>query len=108
MSGASEERRFKVLGTKPPETIPWAFAETFRQQAHRNHSQTLERLNERGGLSWEEIRTAMSGRDWHQIQHLTNDQARPVVLLVIEKWKAQQNNTIPLLPVPFDWREPGV
>lgn len=31
--------------------IPWEVAETFREQAYKNHSQTLERLNERGGLS---------------------------------------------------------
>lgn len=40
---------------KLPRRIPWSLAETFRQQAERNHGQTLERLAERGGLSPEEM-----------------------------------------------------
>lgn len=58
----SERKLFKVLygygsgvsrdaSAGVPRFIPWEVAETFRDQAHRNHSQTLERLNERGGLS---------------------------------------------------------
>ena len=33
-----------------PRTVPWSFVEPHREQAERNHDQTLERLNERGGL----------------------------------------------------------
>jgi len=34
-----------------PESLPWSIVEPWRAQAERNHGQTLERLNERGGLS---------------------------------------------------------
>lgn len=52
-------RRFPVLkqGTRAemPKSIPWIFIEQFRDQAFKNHGQTLERLAERGGLAPEEI-----------------------------------------------------
>lgn len=38
-----------------PRDVPWSFAETFREQAECNHSQTLERLAERGGLAPDEM-----------------------------------------------------
>ena len=45
-----------------PRSIPWTFAETFREQAEDNHDQTLERLHERGGLAPEEIWRAAHGK----------------------------------------------
>lgn len=72
-------RRFPVLNQQDcrpqlrktmPRSIPWAFAETFREQAYENHSQTLERLAERGGLSPEEIwmaANAKSLRMWREV-----------------------------------------
>jgi len=65
------ERRFPVLNQQHvrqserktmPRSVPWAFAETFRDQAFANHDQTLERLAERGGLSPEEMYLAAHGR----------------------------------------------
>lgn len=41
-----------------PRSVPWTFAEQFREQAEYNHGQTLERLAERGGLSPEEMYVA--------------------------------------------------
>ncbi len=58
------ERRFKVLNSKPRETIPWSAIEPHRKQAERNHYQTLERLNERGGLSWAELYMALTDQAW--------------------------------------------
>jgi hypothetical protein len=59
--------KFKVLagyGDKRggPSHIPWSEVEKFRAQAQTNHGQTLERLNERGGLSVVEIHLARLGR----------------------------------------------
>jgi hypothetical protein len=45
-----------------PRSVPWAFAETFREQAEDNHGQTLERLAERGGLAPEEMWLAAHGQ----------------------------------------------
>jgi hypothetical protein len=44
---------FPVLGSK--ETVPWSLVEPHRAQAIKNHYQTLERLAQRGGLSWLEL-----------------------------------------------------
>lgn len=35
--------------------MPWSIMEIVRDDAQRHHHQTLERLAERGGLSWGEI-----------------------------------------------------
>ena len=46
--------------------VPEERAAAFREQAQRNHSQTIERLNERGGLSPEEIYWV-----WHGMKYRT-------------------------------------
>lgn len=58
----SPERMFKVLrpsglrhDSNVPYWLPWKFIESWRAQAERNHGQTLERLDERGGLSPAEL-----------------------------------------------------
>lgn len=61
----TNERRFPVICGQSglphkvrerwPRSVPWSFAETFREQAESNHDQTLERLAERGGLAPEEM-----------------------------------------------------
>jgi hypothetical protein len=51
-------KQFKVLCRNYPEcppAIPWAMVEPHENQAIRNHGQSLERLDERGGLSPEEL-----------------------------------------------------
>lgn len=45
-----------------PEFVEWHPTERDRAQAQRNHSQTLERLNERGGLAWDELRAVLLGQ----------------------------------------------
>jgi hypothetical protein len=62
--------RFKILGTT--ETIPWSLIEPHRRQAERNHYQTLERLNERGGLSYCELVAVLEDRPWRK---MTTDEA---------------------------------
>lgn len=63
------ERQFPILTNyrdrkkwpEIPQTVPWSFIEPARAQAQKNHSQTLERLAERGGLCPGEIRCAVEG-----------------------------------------------
>lgn len=81
------EGRFKVLagyGDKRggPEYIPWAEAEKFREQAHSNHSQTLERLCERGGLSVLEIHCARLGNRLSAIRYFTWQDVRDAYVWV--------------------------
>lgn len=45
-----------------PRSVPWSFVEKFREQAEYNHDQTLERLNERGGLGPDEMWCAAYGQ----------------------------------------------
>ena len=45
----------------PPESVPWALVEAARLQIERNHGQTLERLAERGGLSYRELYCGVKG-----------------------------------------------
>lgn len=53
-----------------PAWLPWALVEQWRAQIERNHYQTLERLNARGGLSPQELWCAAHGHDlrrWRDI-----------------------------------------
>lgn len=55
-------RKFPVLGDgKRVGYVSWEVAELLRPQAMRNHGQTLERLAERGGLTWQEMAWALAG-----------------------------------------------
>ena len=45
----------------PLTSVPWDFLEPHREQIERNHSQTLERLAERGGLALEEMYYGIRG-----------------------------------------------
>jgi hypothetical protein len=52
LAGSPEaERQREVYGR----TVPWQAVEVIRAEALRVHSQSLERLAERGGLTWGEI-----------------------------------------------------
>lgn len=55
MVSAIENGKYPVIGTKPKEYIPYEVLIPHEKQAIYNHSQTLKRLAERGGLSWYEI-----------------------------------------------------
>lgn len=50
---ALETRQFHVLRSEMscPPTLPWTIVEPWRNRAQLNHNQTLEQLDERGGLS---------------------------------------------------------
>jgi hypothetical protein len=65
----SDERQFPVLfqyferKERPdcPRTVPWAMLAPHEAMAQSNHSQTLERLAERGGLGPSEIIAVLDG-----------------------------------------------
>lgn len=64
-SAPSEPRQFPILGE--PLSIPWVAIAPHAAQAQRNHSQTLERLAERGGLSACEAVAVIEDRPWHRM-----------------------------------------
>lgn len=60
------ERQFPVLNAPGRiKSVPWRLVEPHRKQALENHSQSLEQLAARGGLSWEELFAVMADARWH-------------------------------------------
>lgn len=58
------EKQFKILLSHDDKctvkSVPWSFVEGHEKQALSTHSQTLERLNERGGLHPVELRCVVN------------------------------------------------
>lgn len=62
-------RQFRVMDapTGCPQFVPWWLLAPFEPQAKKNHDQTLERLNERGGLAPCEMLAVIEGRRWRKM-----------------------------------------
>lgn len=58
--------RFPILNPKgiAPDSVPWEFVEPHREQAYKNHHQTLEELARRGGLDPVEMLAVVTGQGW--------------------------------------------
>lgn len=68
-------------------TVPLAVVEEHAAQAYRNHSQTVARLKERGGLSWCELCAVLEDRPYEQ---LPVDTAHEVAMNVVLNWMANR------------------
>lgn len=68
-----------------PKSIPMELVEPYRDQAYRNHGQTLERLAERGGLSPKELYCLMKGVSLRQssFEKITNEMAKDFILSLV-------------------------
>ena len=56
-----------ILGSRAgqkPALVSFYATDKIRRQAMANHYQTLERLRERGGLSWAELAAVLEERKW--------------------------------------------
>lgn len=54
---------FKIMQDKLPcsvQSVPMSYVLKYQEQLFRNHSQSVERLNERGGLSSRELYCAVN------------------------------------------------
>ena len=60
---------FPILQDEQIKAIPWELLAPHEAQAQRNHSQTLRRLAERGGLSPAEAVAVIDGCDWGAIDN---------------------------------------
>ena len=61
--GGREQRRYlTALGC--PDFVAWSLVAPHAKQAMTNHGQTLERLDERGGLSPCELVAVLEDRKW--------------------------------------------
>jgi hypothetical protein len=76
------ERRFPIMLDKGRDSIPWKAIAPHERQADRNHRQTLERLAQRGGLSWCEACAVMEDRPWRK---MPTDEAEKRVRELCEK-----------------------
>lgn len=75
-------KTFPVLNSGG-ETIPWEAVEPHRRQAAQNHGgQSLERLAERGGLSWGELYYTLTDSPVIRAKHEQVDYRRLVLEIV--------------------------
>lgn len=68
------EPMFPIMGGPK---IPWSLIAPYEDQALRNHSQSLKRLAERGGLSMCEAMAVMSSASWEK---------RPIAKPTVQDW----------------------
>lgn len=81
-------KQFPILETGG-DTIPWSVVEPHAGQAMLNHGQTLERLAERGGLSYRELIAVLEDRLWFsgEKEDTPNDRKRVLELVEIQEQK---------------------
>lgn len=83
----NDEKMFPILKTRPKEYIPWDIIAIHEKQALENHGQTLEKLAERGGLSWTETYFVLIDSKY-KYNELTESEAKSKVLalLPVQEW----------------------
>lgn len=82
---------FPVLNDSVLKAVPFAFLEKGREQALRNHGQTLERLHQRGGLDPAEMLCIVRGQSWSYgasgVGHLVMAEVRVALLEELCRWE---------------------
>ncbi len=73
LSSKSERRQYPTI----PQTIPWSLIEPHEQQALKNHNQSLECLDSRGGLGILELYVVLQDLPYKMIwgREITKHQA---------------------------------
>jgi hypothetical protein len=82
------EREIYAMGC--PKSVPWDFIASHREQCHKNHDQSPERLAERGGLSPQEMIAVVTGQRMWDVVRLSYKVAIPELLRLIGEWKREQ------------------
>ena len=78
-------KKFPVLGYTGLTEVPWGIMIGHERQAIQNHSQTLERLAERGGLHPIEMACVLSNREYVvKLEGCWMELPLPVALAIIE------------------------
>jgi hypothetical protein len=78
LSGQTHEAHEARRNHTPyPRSVPWGLVRDHEAQAYSNHSQTLTRLAERGGLSPKELWCVVHDKKWHdpESQEMTEAKA---------------------------------
>jgi hypothetical protein len=71
------QQGFPILDDSELKKIPWDVIKNHEEQALKNHDQTLERLRERGGLSWVETACVLSDKSFDR--KMTEEEAIQIV-----------------------------
>jgi hypothetical protein len=83
------ENRFPILDSRTKGHIPLTLIKLHEKQAILNHAQTIERLAERGGLSWIEALCVLEDRKYDY--NITELDAKAKVTSIIEEYSRQHN-----------------
>ena len=62
-------------GTQYPRSVPWDLVKDHENQAQKNHSQSLDRLAQRGGLSPRELWSVVHDKDFYEVCDMTEAKA---------------------------------
>lgn len=76
-------KQFEALGC--PKSVPWSLVAPHERQAVSNHSQTLERLAQRGGLCPVELVAVLEGKDLSWMMETSSIEQIPRLLELLEK-----------------------
>lgn len=74
-------------GDAPSLTVPFAAVKAHEKQARINHGQSVERLKERGGLSWSELAAVLGDRRWEK---MALDHAHEAAMRRVLVWQDQE------------------
>lgn len=72
-----------------PAFVPWRFVAPHDERARRNHSQSLARLSERGGLDVKELLAVLEDRPYLRADE--RDEANRKVTLLLKEWHRQNS-----------------
>ena len=61
--------------------------EAVESNCKRNHSQSVDRLARRGGLSYKEILWAVMGCNWSEVSCMTTEEAAKTVMQLVARYK---------------------
>lgn len=84
-------RKFPIIQSNPPQSIPWEMLTPHENQAMINHYQSLERLASRGGLSWTEALAVLMDKKWDDSIH-DERQAEIIVKKLVEEFMMGDDN----------------
>jgi hypothetical protein len=93
LSGQTDEAYEARRNHTPyPRSVPWDLVKDHEEQAYSNHSQTLTRLAERGGLSPKELWCVVHDKRWHDPESRDMTEAKAIEWLRslgdVVDWKA--------------------
>lgn len=76
----------KVKSLGIPQTIPWSLVEPFRERSLKWHNQTLERINERGGFSIQELYVHFHDGKAEDFYQANQKQSLPKIVAWFKEW----------------------